>query len=260
MTTAIIADDEHLLVDHLQRQLAVVWPALTIVGVAANGPQALQLIHQHRPDIAFLDIRMPGMTGLEVARELATHAMDTETNGAAVHTRIVFVTAFDQYAVAAFEAAATDYLLKPVSEARLRQCVNRLVDRPAMDLKDITRLLSDLTSRPIPAPPRLRWLRVGLAETTRLIDVDDVLFFQSESKYTTVATRLRDDVLRMTIRELEEALDPEQFWRVHRGTIVNVRAIVEARRDLRGRFVLKIQGRNTSLRTSEAYAHRFRLM
>ncbi len=248
MTTAIIADDERNLANHLQRQLSNVWPALTIQGIANNGPEALALIQQHQPDVAFLDIRMPGMTGIEVARELPAR------------TRVVFVTAFDQYAIDAFEAAATDYLLKPVSEERLRACVSRLVDRSRAQNVDIARLLGQLTSRqPIP-PQRLRWLRVGHADTTRLIDVDDVLFFQSDSKYTTVVTVQREDVVRMTIKELEDTLDPEQFWRVHRGVIVNARAVVEARKDLRGRFVLKIRGRNEVLRTSEAYAHLFRHM
>jgi DNA-binding LytR/AlgR family response regulator len=249
MTTAIIADDERNLAEHLQRQLSSVWPTLTIHGIANNGPEALSLIQQHQPDIAFLDIRMPGMTGLDVARQLPAR------------TRVVFVTAFDQYAIDAFDTAAADYLLKPVSEERLRTCVSRLVEPRRSQTVDLTTLLDQLASRqPLPAPQRLRWLRVGHADTTRLIDVDDVLYFQSDSKYTTVVTEQREDVVRMTIKELEDGLDPEQFWRVHRGVIVNARAVVEARKDLRGRFVLKIRGRSEPLRTSEAYAHLFRHM
>ena len=249
MTTAIIADDERNLAEHLQRQLSSVWPALTIQGIANNGPEALSLIQKQQPDIAFLDIRMPGMTGLDVARQLPAR------------TRVVFVTAFDQYAIDAFDAAAADYLLKPVSEERLRACVSRLVEPPKSQSVDLARLLDQLASRQtIQTPPRLRWLRVGHADTTRLIDVDDVLYFQSDSKYTTVVTEQREDVVRMTIKELEDGLDPEQFWRVHRGVIVNARAVVEARKDLRGRFVLKIRGRSEPLRTSEAYAHLFRHM
>ena len=249
IATAIIADDERNLAEHLQRQLSSVWPTLTIQGIANNGPEALSLIHQHQPDIAFLDIRMPGMTGLDVARQLPAR------------TRVVFVTAFDQYAIDAFDTAAADYLLKPVSQERLRTCVSRLVEPPRSQSVDLTTLLDQLASRqPLQAPPRLRWLRVGHADTTRLIDVDDVLYFQSDSKYTTVVTEQREDVVRMTIKELEDGLDPEQFWRVHRGVIVNARAVVEARKDLRGRFVLKIRGRSEPLRTSEAYAHLFRHM
>lgn len=249
MTTAIIADDERNLAEHLQRQLSSVWPTLTIQGIANNGPEALSLIQQHRPDIAFLDIRMPGMTGLDVARQLPSR------------TRVVFVTAFDQYAIDAFDTAAADYLLKPVSEERLRTCVSRLVEPPRSQRVDLTTLLDQLASRqPLQTPQRLRWLRVGHADTTRLIDVDDVLYFQSDSKYTTVVTEQREDVVRMTIKELEDGLDPEQFWRVHRGVIVNARAVVEARKDLRGRFVLKIRSRSEPLRTSEAYAHLFRHM
>ena len=252
MTTAIIADDERHLAEHLQRQLGTVWPALTIQGIANNGPEALSLIQQHQPDIVFLDIRMPGMTGLDVARKLP------------IRTRVVFVTAFDQYAIDAFDTAAADYLLKPVSEERLRTCVSRLVDAPKLqpvDLAGLSALLDRLAGRQtVQTPPRLRWLRVGHTDTTRLIDVDDVLYFQSDSKYTTVVTGQREDVVRMTIKELEDSLDSEQFWRVHRGVIVNARAIVEARRDLRGRFVLKIRSRSEPLRTSEAYAHLFRHM
>lgn len=249
MTTAIVADDEPNLADHLQRQLTSVWPALTILGTASNGPEASSLVQKFQPDIAFLDIRMPGLSGLEVARELGSR------------TRVVFVTAFDQYAIDAFDAAATDYLLKPVSEARLRACVRRLMDRSHAQNADIGRLLDQLINRASePAPQRLRWLRVGHADTTRLVDVDDVLYFQSDSKYTTLVTAQREDVVRMTIKQLEDGLDPAQFWRVHRSVIVNARAVVEARKDLRGRFVLKIRGRSEALRTSEAYAHLFRHM
>ena len=261
MTIAIIADDERNLAEHLQRQLGTVWPSLTIQGIANNGPEALSLIQQHQPDIAFLDIRMPGMSGLDIARQLP------------IRTRVVFVTAFDQYAIDAFETAAADYLLKPVSEERLRTCVNRLVDAPKSQSADLAALsaisaLSALSARldqlagrqNVLVPQRLRWLRVGHADTTRLIDVDDVLYFQSDSKYTTVVTEQREDVVRMSMKELEDGLDSEQFWRVHRGVIVNARAVVEARKDLRGRFVLKIRGRSEPLRTSEAYAHLFRHM
>lgn len=246
MTTAVIADDEVNLARHLQAQLAHVWPDLDIAGVAHNGVEALSLISRTAPDIAFLDIRMPGLTGLEVARSVPAG------------TRVVFVTAYDQYAIDAFAAAATDYLLKPVSEERLRSCIDRFREHPLPGTDQLSALLDRLTvQKPV---ERLQWLRVGHGDTTRLVSVDEVLYFQSDSKYTTVVTADREQVVRLSIKDLEDQLDPEHFWRVHRGTIVNVRAIDEARRDLRGRYVLKIRGRRDELRTSEAYAHLFRHM
>lgn len=244
MTTAVIADDEVHLAEHLRSRLTRLWPELDIAGIAHNGVDALALIARTTPDIAFLDIRMPGLTGLDVARSVPPG------------TRVVFVTAYDQYAVDAFTAAATDYLLKPVDEERLRSCVDRLRNQPPPPRDQLAALFDRLASS-APAE-RLRWLRVGHGETTRLVAVDDVLYFQSDSKYTTVVTADREQVVRMTTKELEEQLDQEHFWRINRGAIVNARAIVEARRDLRGRYVLKIRGRKEELRTSEAYAHLFR--
>jgi DNA-binding LytR/AlgR family response regulator len=246
MTRAIIADDEAHLAEHLKRLLAVVWPELEIAGTAHTGIDALALVARIAPDVAFLDIRMPGLTGLEVARSVPPA------------TRVVFVTAYDEYAIDAFAAAAIDYLQKPVSEDRLRRCVERLQAHPPARAEELARLLDRLAARA--PPPSLQWLRVGHGDTTRLVAVDDVLYFQSQSKYTTVVTGDREQVVRMTIKELEDQLDPDRFWRVHRGIIVNVRAIEEARRDFRGRYVLKIRGRNEPLRTSEGYGHLFRHM
>ena len=247
MTTAIIADDEVILAGHLQARLTQLWPDLRIAGIAHNGVEALALIARTSPDIAFLDIRMPGLTGLDVARSVPAG------------TRVVFVTAYDQYAVDAFAAAATDYLLKPVDDQRLQACIDRLRSGPPPPREQLQRLLEQVAQQ-APAAARLQWLRVGHGDTTRLVAVDDVLYFQSDSKYTTVVTADREQVVRLTIRELEAQLDPQQFWRVHRGAIVNARAIAEARRDLRGRYVLRIRGRAEALRTSEAYAHLFRHM
>jgi DNA-binding LytR/AlgR family response regulator len=246
VTTAIIADDEINLAQHLGDQLQQVWPELELLGTAHNGVDALALIARTTPDIAFLDIRMPGLTGLEVARSVPAG------------TRVVFVTAYDQYAVDAFVAAATDYLLKPVSEERLRHCINRFTDQPPLNADRLAELLVRLTTHN--TPEWLQWLRVGHGDTTRLIAVDDVLYFQSDTKYTTVVTTEREQVVRMSITQLEDQLDPQHFWRVHRAIIVNVRAIIEAKRDLRGRYALKIRGRGEELRTSEAYAHLFRHM
>jgi len=244
MTTAIIADDEPNLAEHLRAQLAAVATHVDVVGVAHNGIDALALIARHQPDLAFLDIRMPGLTGLEVA-----HAIPPST-------RVIFVTAFDQYAVEAFAAAAVDYLLKPVDAERLRACVERLGPE-APGQVNLAGLLQVLQQR---QAAYLRWLKVGAGDTTRLVAVEDVLFFRSDSKYTVAATAGRDELLRSSLRDLEAQLDPDCFWRISRGLIVNVRAIQQARRDLRGRFHLSIRGRAEVLRTSEAYAHLFRQM
>ncbi len=216
--------------------------------MAFNGVEALALIARTTPDIAFLDIRMPGLTGLEVARSVPPG------------TRVVFVTAYDQYAVDALTTSATDYLLKPVDDERLQSCVQRLRSLPPPAHQNLATLLDQLVAHKQPPPQRLQWLRVGHGETTRLVSIDEVLYFQSDSKYTTVVTADREQVVRLSIKELEDQLDPEHFWRVHRSAIVNARAIDEAKRDLRGRYVLKIRGRKEELRTSEAYAHLFRHM
>ncbi|MEZ5596445.1 MAG: LytTR family DNA-binding domain-containing protein [Pseudomonadales bacterium] len=246
MTRAVLADDETHLLDHLRHQLATAWPELEIVATAHNGDEALRHILEQRPDVAFLDIRMPGRTGLEVARAVAPD------------TRVVFVTAFDQYAVEAFTTSAVDYLVKPVTMDRLLDCVRRLRTMPAIAADELRRLLDQLQSAPTPA--RLDWLRVGAGDTTRLVAVDEVLYFRADNKYTTAVTADREHLLRLTIRDLEEGLDDKQFWRIHRGIIVNASAVEDARRDLRGRYVLRIHGRRETLRTSEAYAHLFRHM
>lgn len=245
MPRALLADDEPALLAHLERQLAACWPELTIVARAANGREALELAAREHPEVAFLDIRMPGVSGLEVAREL------TPT------TRVVFVTAYDEYAVEAFEAAAADYVQKPVSEKRLQQTVERLRSTPPLDHSVLASLIDQLHAR---AEPKLTWLRVGDQDATRLVSVDEVLYFQAEHKYTNVITSAGTHLVRTAIKHLEEQLDAQRFWRVHRSYIVNVAAIEEARRDLRGRYVLKIRGRRETVRTSPNYGHLFRQM
>ena len=245
MTRALIADDEPALLAHLENALAKAWPELEIVATAANGREALQAARAHKPEIAFLDIRMPGLSGLEVAAQLPTDL------------RVVFVTAYDEYAVDAFEAAAADYLLKPVTAERLKQTVQRLKGAPAIDQAALSRLIGQLAERD---PPTLSWLRAGYGDTTQLVAVDDVIYFEADHKYTNVITRDRTYVLRTPIKALEEQLDGGQFWRVHRSTIVNVSAIEEAKRDLRGRYVLKLRGRKETVRTSQAYGHLFKQM
>ncbi len=250
--TAIIADDEPRLAEYLKTRLAALWPELVIAGVAANGPGAQALIEAEAPDIAFLDIRMPGLTGLDVARSA----------GPGVH--VVFVTAFDQYAVDAFERAAVDYLLKPVSDERLAQTVSRLKSRmqTAEPVPDITAAL-DAIKRLAPFAPdaeRLAWIRASAGEHVRLIAVDDVAYFQANDKYTSVFTAEGEALIRTPLKELADQLDPRRFWQVHRGTIVNVAHIATTTRELTGRVTLAIRGRPEKVIVSRAFAHLFRQM
>ena len=248
--TALIADDEPLLAQHLCNRLTEIWPELRIGAVAGNGDEALACIGRERPDIAFLDIKMPGLSGLEVAEQLGTD------------THVVFVTAYDRYAVAAFEREAVDYLLKPVSAERLAQTVARLKQRieahaAAPSLRE---LLSRLDTLPPTQPEPLRWIRASVGETVRLVPVEDVLYFQAEDKYTVVVTRDGDHLIRLSIRELAAQLDPERFWQIHRGSIVNVQEIASATRDFRGRLALRLKNSEKVLAVSRSYAHLFRQM
>jgi DNA-binding LytR/AlgR family response regulator len=247
MPTALLAEDEPLLRNLLRSRLAEAWPELAIVGEAANGEEALALAQATKPDIAFLDIRMPVMSGIEVARELA----------AACH--VVFVTAYDEYAVAAFEEGAVDYLLKPPSPERVAATVARLKQRLASAPLDLSALLARLGESRSDARP-LRWLRASLGPAMRLIDVDDVLYFQAEDKYTKVVTSEGDALIRKPIKELFDELDPESFWQIHRSTIVNLRAIARVERDWRDQPVILLKDRSEKLAVSRSFAHRFKAM
>ncbi len=247
--TALIADDEPRLADYLRERLAVLWPELAIVGVAHNGPEAQALLASEAPDIAFLDIRMPGLTGLEVAR------------AARPDLRVVFVTAYDQYAVAAFERAAVDYLLKPVPDERLAETVARLkagVAPPAAGVHEVLAAIAKLA--PGAAVERLAWIRASRGQQVQLIAVDDVSYFQANDKYTSVFTADGEALIRTPLKELYEQLDPRVFWQVHRGTIVNVRDIATTTRDLTGRVTLTLKRRPEEVAVSRAYAHLFRQM
>jgi DNA-binding LytR/AlgR family response regulator len=250
---AIIADDEPLLAKHLQARLTAAWPQLEIAGLAANGIQAREMIEELRPDLAFLDIRMPGLTGLDVVRALSAEARR--------HCRVVFVTAYDEFAVQAFEREAVDYLLKPVTDDRLRAAVARLrcvVEPPATaDSADILRRLQALLPK---AVEHLRWVRASVGNDVRLVAVDDVCYFQAADKYTAVFTRDAELLIRTSIKELVEQLDPAHFWQVHRGTLVNARQIVSARHDVLGRVSLKLRDRPETLAVSRGYAQIFRQM
>ena len=248
--TALVADDEPALRADLERLLADAWPELVVAASVGDGTATLEAFTRLQPDIVFLDIRMPPPSGLEVARRVGPD------------TAVVFVTAYDEHAVEAFERAAVDYLVKPVSATRLRETVERLqrwrAGRRGASLEPQT--IEALMRRLAEAPAYLHWLRVGHGERVELVAVDDVCFFRADHKYTAAVTRDREHLVRTSITELAARLDPERFWRIHRGGIVNVAAIKAARRDLRGRYRLTLKDRPEVLRVSAAYGHLFRRM
>ncbi len=245
---ALIADDEvHLALD-LQRRLARLWPELDVGMMVHDGVAARQCLECLAPDLAFLDIRMPGLSGLEAARS------------APASCRVVFVTAYEEQAVAAFELAAADYLLKPVADERLASCVARLRQAPALATAELLARLQELLPKTSPAIEYLRWLRVQEKEELRLLPVEDVCYFRSADKYTTIVTTGHEYLLRTPLKELLPRLDPNHFWQVHRGTVVHARAIVAARRDLLGRIVLVVRDRPETLSVSRSFAHLFRQM
>ena len=244
---AIIADDEPNLAEDLRRRISKLWPELEIAAVLHDGVAAQQALITLSPDIAFLDIQMPGMTGLEVAQ------------AAPPNCRVVFVTAYDEHAVKAFEQAAVDYVLKPASDERLARCVERLRQNEIMDSSVLlARLSSLLQANSKPAP--LRWIRAQLGQSVRMVAVEEVCYFQSDDKYTTVLTRDAELLLRTPIKELIEQLDPAEFWQVHRGTVVNVRQIAAAHHTTLGKVTLSLRERKETLNVSRSYAHLFRQM
>ena len=243
--SAIIVDDEPNLVEYLERKLASLWPELRIVGIAHSGPQSIEIANKVKPDIAFLDIRLPGISGLEVAKALPTK------------TQIVFVTAYDEFAVEAFKHAAVDYLVKPVDNARLAETITRLKNRESQNRGVLIELLRNAG---LEQSGYLEWIRAGLRDTTEIVSVRDVIYCKAEYKYTSVITRDRTLVIRSSIQELEQNLDPNQFWRIHRAVIVRVDQILKAKRDLRGRYILTLRDHQDALRSSRSYAHLFKHM
>ncbi|HUD25020.1 MAG TPA: LytTR family DNA-binding domain-containing protein [Burkholderiaceae bacterium] len=247
--TAIIAEDEAALREQLIEQLHALWPELQILAAAADGIEALRLLEQHRPDILFLDIQMPGASGQEVARAGADHC------------HIVFVTAFDQHAVEAFEQGAVDYVLKPVLPARLFSTVSRLKERiqagPARP-EAVHEALGRIGMPSLRAT--LRWINASVGQNLRVITVDEVLYFQADNKYTRVVTGQGEALIRKPLRELVDELDPQQFWQIHRSTLVNAAAIDRIARDMRGRMLVHVKGRSDTLLVSDSYAHLFRQM
>jgi DNA-binding LytR/AlgR family response regulator len=257
--TAVIAEDEPILRAQLKAKLGRVWPALEVLAEVGDGETALEAIAEHQPTLAFLDIQMPELTGIDVARRLAR---DTDNR-----CHVVFVTAYDQYALEAFEAGAIDYLLKPYTDERLATTVARLQQRlavaatqPPQPTQDLRALMNQLTALSGRSVDRLRWIKAGTGEKLHMIAVEDVLFFQADEKYTLVATSTADALIRTPIKELLDGLDPERFWQIHRSAVVNATAIESVTRDIRGQAVVKIKGRKENLTVSRPYSHLFKQM
>jgi DNA-binding LytR/AlgR family response regulator len=261
---ALIADDEEHLRDYLETQLKTAWPELRVIAKAANGLEALRLIDEEAPDVAFLDIRMPGMTGLDVAARLVAGARPP---------LIVFVTAFDQYAVEAFEHSAVDYLLKPASEERLAKTVAKLKGKlaapaassatAAISAATLQALLQQLSGAAVAAAapaPNLQWIRASQGDQTRLISIDEVIYFQSNDKYTSVFLADGESLIRTPISKLREQLDEQQFWQIHRSVIVAAKHVAGTRQDFRGRLMVQLKDRPEQLVVSRNYVDLFKQM
>ena len=255
MPKAVIAEDERLLRDELVSLVQAAWPELQIVAACEDGAEALDAIAAHRPDVAFLDIRMPGLTGLDVAAAMADSSPGTQA---------VFVTAYNQYAIDAFDRGAVDYLLKPVAPARLAETVKRLKARIGggqPDAAALAQVIAQLRARPLePATPRLQWITASAGRETRLILVDDVAYFQADDKYTVVMTAEGESLIRKPLRDLLDVLDPEVFRQVHRSTIVNLRAVASITRDDTGRGTLRLKNRPETLPVSLSFMPLFKNM
>ncbi|HEX7638860.1 MAG TPA: LytTR family DNA-binding domain-containing protein [Burkholderiaceae bacterium] len=267
----VIADDERLMRDQLKARLAEVWPELQVVGEAKNGLEAVELVGLHRPDVVFLDIRMPGLSGVDAARRIAQlPAPDgAGEDDDRVLPEIVFITAYDQYAIEAFEQGVADYVLKPAERERLGVTVSRIKQRLALrgtedepPAPHLQQLLHKLAARLNPggAPPALKWIQATVGQAIQMIPVEDVLFFISDEKYTRVQTAALEALIRKPIKELVEELDPDLFWQIHRSTLVNTRCIAGITRDLRGRQIVSMKGSNEKLEVSRSYTHLFKGM
>jgi DNA-binding LytR/AlgR family response regulator len=245
--TALVAEDEAVLREELCEQLGRLWPALRIIARTDNGLDALQLAERLRPDVLFLDIQMPGLNGLEVARRVDRTA------------HLVFVTAYDAHAVAAFERGAVDYILKPWTPSRLAESLRRIqerVGRPPVHLEEALREIAAAVQ------PRnyLRWINASAGQEVRIVTVDEICYFRADSKYTVVVTAGSETLVRRALKDIAAQLDPAQFWQIHRSTIVNAAAIAAVSRDLGGRVRLRLKSRPEPLAVSEAHEHLFRSM
>jgi DNA-binding LytR/AlgR family response regulator len=254
MTRAVIADDERLMREQLRSRLHELWPELKIVGEAKNGAEAVEMVSTHRPQVVFLDIRMPAKSGIEAAREIA--ALPGRV------PEIVFVTAYDEYAIDAFKQGVIDYVLKPAERERLAVTVERLKQRlaaPSDSAEALQQALARLAEKLEPQA-RLQWIQASIGAEIRMIPVDEVLFFVSDEKYTRVQTASQEALIRKPIKELIAELDPAQFWQIHRSTLINTKAIAGVMRDERGRQLVAIKGRAEKLEVSRSYAHLFKGM
>jgi DNA-binding LytR/AlgR family response regulator len=278
MTRALIADDERLMREQLRARLVEVWPELEIVAEAKNGIEAVALTEQHHPDIVFLDIRMPGLTGVDAARQIAQLPTHDEAQGWP-GCEIVFITAYDQYAVQAFEQGVVDYVLKPAERERLMVTVQRIRQRmteranhttaasaqsetplPA-HTPDMQQLLQRLANQLNPhAPAKLQWIQATVRQAIQMIPVEEVLFFISDEKYTRVQTATVEALIRKPIKELVDEVDMNLFWQIHRSTLVNIKAIAGVSRDERGRQLVSVRGLAEKLEVSRSYAGLFKAM
>ena len=243
----VIAEDEPLLRAELRESLAKLWPELVVCAEVEDGYQAMHAIEQSAPDIVFLDIQMPGLSGLEIARQAGTRC------------HVVFVTAYDKYAVAAFEQGAVDYVMKPFSPSRLAETVARLKAKASTTPANLESLLASLVKNSAPRE-YLRWISASQGQELRLITVDEICYFQADNKYTLVVTPLQESLIRRAIKELVHELDPAMFWQIHRGTVINVNAIAGVQRDMSGQLRVKLRERKETLPVSEGYVHLFRGM
>ncbi|MBL8513201.1 MAG: response regulator transcription factor [Betaproteobacteria bacterium] len=255
-----MAEDEPILRAQLKAKLTKLWPELKILADVGDGEAALEAIVEHKPRLAFLDIQMPELTGVEVAKSLSANRD--------IKCHVVFVTAYDQYAVEAFDTGAIDYILKPYSDDRLVTAIGRLKDRlgaggsgggsaPTQDLEALVRHISAKLN---PGGERLKWIKANIGSNLRLIPVEDVLFFQSDEKYTLVATKEFDALIKTPLKEIIDGLDSEKFWQIHRSTVVNASAIDAVTRDFRGQATVKVKGRKENLTVSRPFSHLFKQM
>lgn len=263
--TALVAEDEPLLSAWLQSELAVLWPQLRIVAAVGDGGRAVEQALQQRPQVCFLDVRMPGMTGLEAAQALAEDWPDGTP-----FPLLVFVTAYEQYAVQAFASQAVDYLVKPVDTPRLQACVQRLQQRLAdrvstadslqQAVAQLRAVLAHAEATPSSRVPQLQVVQAQVGALVHMVPVDDIVYFEAADKYVRVVTAEREHLIRMPLKELLPQLDEQRFWQVHRGTVVQARCISAARRDESGKVYLTLRGRHETLVASRLYAHLFKGM
>ena len=246
MTSILIAEDEALLAAEIGDELARIWPAAQVREIVHDGHAALRAIEQHRPQVMFLDVQMPGLSGLEVARLASPCA------------HVVFITAFDQFAVQAFDEGAVDYLLKPLDPARLVRAVQRVKLRLGQAPADLGGLISQIQQRPQNEP--LRWITVLRGRELQLITIEDVCYFRADNKYVEVVTESANALISLTLKELSQRLDPNMFWQVHRSTIVNLNAVRSVNRGLAGKLMISLKQRPERLEVSAAYAHLFKQM